>query len=318
MRAQDLHIMVPYSNPVMWQNREKVHTQFEDAILDSGARVSTIECATGDRPFFLKERTGVTRHQVRSSGRQMGWNKENLQNILVRRTDPAISQYLGFIDGDILFRRKDWASLAVEALQHYHVIQPWEHAYDLGPNGEHLQAEYSFCSRYYQGYEPTGAIGITLWGKEQGPYVFPHCGYAWCMTRQAFDWLGGLIETAVAGAADHHMAMCLIGQAYRSIHGQATKGYGDPIYAWQDRATAMIKGHIGYIPGTIEHLWHGRKKDRRYVDRWKILVENKFDPITDLKHNSYGVLELTGNKPNLTKDMDHYYRQRNEDHNSVS
>jgi hypothetical protein len=36
-----------------------------------------------------------------------------------------------------------------------------------------------------------------------------------------------------------------------------------------------------------------------YVDRRQIILEHKFDPMTDLKRNSFGVLELVGNKPAL-------------------
>jgi hypothetical protein len=314
MRAQQLHVFTAYSNPIRWQNRRAVHAEFEDRILESGAQLVTIECAYGDRPWELLPRAGVTRIPVRASARLLAWNKENLINLGVRRVPDA--QNIAWIDGDILFRRKEWAAEAVEALQHYHVVQPWDTAYDLGPRGEHLQTEYSFASRYASG-EPLSPIGPRFWRKDGGPYAYPHPGYAWAMTRQAFDWLGGLIETAVAGAADHHMALALIGHAAESIHGYASSAYAAPILAWEHRAMHHIAANIGYVPGTIEHLWHGRKSDRRYVDRWKILTDNAFDPATDLKWNGWGVVELAGNKPRLTRDLDRYFRQRDEDRNSI-
>jgi hypothetical protein len=79
-----------------------------------------------------------------------------------------------------------------------------------------------------------------------------------------------------------------------------------------------IAGNISYVPGTIEHAWHGAKERRKYVDRWSILVRNGFDPEADLKRNSWGVIELAGNKPRLRKDIDQYFRSRDEDSNTLN
>lgn len=47
------------------------------------------------------------------------------------------------------------------------------------------------------------------------------------------------------------------------------------------------------------------------------MVNNKFDPATDLIRNTWGVLELAGNKPQLQRDIDSYFRQRDEDSNTL-
>ena len=44
-------------------------------------------------------------------------------------------------------------------------------------------------------------------------------------------------------------------------------------------------------------------------------MKHAFDPLTDLRKNLYGVLELAGNKPAMEQDFDRYYRQRDEDAN---
>ncbi|TAG22557.1 MAG: hypothetical protein EAZ40_08055, partial [Rhodobacterales bacterium] len=43
------------------------------------------------------------------------------------------------------------------------------------------------------------------------------------------------------------------------------------------------------------------KAARRYVERWDVLVRHAFDPTADLLRNSWGVLELAGNKPALRR-----------------
>ena len=155
---------------------------------------------------------------------------------------------------------------------------------------------------------PSGRIG----------YAFAHPGYAWAATRQALNWVGGLVETAALGAADHHMALALVGRVRESVPGGIAPGYLSPLLLWQERAAHHVCGNIGYVPGTIEHAWHGSKDRRRYVDRWDVLVRHRFDPTTDLKRNTDGVFELAGNKPELRRDIDAYFRQRDEDSNTLN
>jgi hypothetical protein len=195
----------------------------------------------------------------------------------------------------------------VHALQQYDVVQPWSDCYDLGPDDDHLQVHRSFC-RLWQDGKPI---------KVCGPYQFGHPGYAWAFTRQALEWLGGLIETACLGAGDHHMALALIGRVLESVPAGMTAAYLRHLLAWEARASKHIAGNISYVPGTIEHAWHGSKAKRKYVERWDLLKRHGFDPDTDIKRNVWGVLELACNKPRLRQDFDRYFRSRNEDSNAL-
>ena len=42
-------------------------------------------------------------------------------------------------------------------------------------------------------------------------------------------------------------------------------------------------------------------------------MDNRVDMAADVYRNIYGVLELTGNKPQLREDIVRYLRERNED-----
>lgn len=75
--------------------------------------------------------------------------------------------------------------------------------------------------------------------------------------------------------------------------------------------------NIGYVGGTLEHMFHGRKGDRGYQSRWDMFVKHGFDPHEDLKRNSHGVLEFAGNKPELRREFDRYLQSRNEDINAL-
>ena len=303
MPADQLHVVTAIANPLRWESRIRLYRDFERHMLDSGVRLTTVECAYGNRPFVLAGNPNISHVAVRA--RSMVWTKENLLNIGIARLPPDW-KYVAWIDADVSFRRSDWAAETVQALQQYDVVQPWTDCYDLGPCGEHLLAHRSFCKQWlnHQSVCP-------------GPYRFAHPGYAWAATQDALNHVGGLIETAALGAADHHMALGLTGMVEMSLPSGLEPGYSRPIVDWQRRAESHIAGNIGCVPGTIEHYWHGAKILRRYVDRWQVLIRHRFDPAADLKRNVWGVLELAGNKPGLRRDIDAYLRGRNEDSNSM-
>ena len=301
MRAEMLHVVTAVANPILWRSRLRLFHRFARHMLRSGVQLTVVECAHGERPFELAGDPRI--HHVGVRARTLVWAKENLLNIGIARL-PDDWKYVAWIDADIMFRRKDWAAATVQALQIHDVVQPWSDCYDLGPDGEHVQHHRSFCAQY--------AAGAKL-GK--GAYAFAHPGYAWAARRGALNRLGGLIETAALGAADHHMALALVGRAEDSEHGGMTAAYRAPLLRWQERARTFVAGNIGVVPGTIEHHWHGAKASRRYVERWDVLARHGFDPAQDLMRNVWGVMELAGNKPALRRDIERYFRQRQEDSN---
>ncbi|HZT87394.1 MAG TPA: hypothetical protein VFA12_05445 [Stellaceae bacterium] len=302
MRAELLDVVAVYANPIRWASRRRLFDAFERHMLDSGVRLTTIECAYGERPYELGDDPRINRVRVRAQ--TLLWNKENLINLALARL-PDDWRYAAWIDADVRFRKEEWATETVHALQQYDIVQPWSDCYDLGPDDDHLAVHRSFCRLWHEGRPivPRGGAG----------YAFAHPGYAWAARRQALDFLGGLVETAALGAGDHHMALALVGRVRESVPAGISPAYLAPLLVWQERAVHHIARNIGYVPGTIEHAWHGPKAGRRYVERWAILVRHGFDPTADVKRNLHGVLELAGNKPQLRLDIDRYFRGRDED-----
>jgi hypothetical protein len=308
MHANLLSVVAVVANPVRWESRIRLAHAFIDHMLDSGVALTIVECAYGERPFDLADIPHIQHVGVRA--RTLVWNKECLLNIGMARL-PAQARYIAFIDADIRFRRSDWAADTVHALQQYDVVQPWSDCYDLGPNDDHLHAHRSFCRLWSDG------TPIVQGPNAVGSYQFGHPGYAWAFTRQSLDWLGGLIDSAALGAADHHMALALVGRVMDSVPARMHANYAKPLLLWQERAMRHIAGNISFVPGTIEHSWHGAKDRRKYVDRWSVLTDHQFDPQCDIKRNSFGVIELACNKPKLRRDIDAYFRGRDEDSNTL-
>lgn len=306
MKSNHLHVILPLNNQVGWDSRFNLTRQAIEHHLDEGCDVTLVECAYGDHKYQFADMPHI-RH-VPVYAKSHIWIKENLINIGIARL-PRDWKYVAWYDADVFYRREGYAREALHALQYFPIIQPWEVCYDLGPNDEHMATHKSF-GRQYALKQPMG------FGKGN-PYEFAHPGYAWAATRNALERVGGLIEHAICGAGDHHMALALVGKGHMSVPGKIHANYQSKILQWEMEAQKHIARKIGYIPRTIEHKFHGSKDNRKYIDRWDILTRHNFDPHLDIKYNTSGVLELSGNKPDLDRDMWLYFRQRNEDSNTI-
>ena len=314
MRSDTLHIVTAIANPIRWKSRIALARQaIAGWLSEPNVAVTLVECAYGGRGYDLADLAGprVTHVPVRAT--TLAWNKENLLNIGVSRL-PADAAFIATFDADIAFRKSGWASEVIAALDLYPVVQPWQNAYDLGPNDSHLQTHVSFASLWH-GAKPVVASSGKFWKFQGGPYDYSHSGYAWAWQRRALDLIGGLFEDAGMGSGDHVMALALVGAAERSFPGQVAEAYRKAVMTWQSRALTHVNQKLGFVAGTIEHSWHGSKSRRAYVDRWDMFLEHGFDPATDLKRNTFGVVEFAGNKPALEQAFDRYLRSREEDGN---
>lgn len=308
----NFYVITMISNPIRYQSRWNLYKKFERHIHALGGKLYTIEVAFGHRRFEITQDNNPRHIQLRTY--EELWHKENALNLAINRL-PASWEYLAWIDADLVFSREDILLETVQQLQHYHIVQMWSHAMDLGPNFELIATHQGFAYSYHNNmcYPPNGG---GYGGYYNNGNVFWHPGYAWACDRYAMEAMGQLLDTAILGAADHHMSLALIGQAHRSIPANVSPRYKYEIDRWQDRVVKHLKKDIGYVPGVISHSWHGKKKDRKYIERWDIITKNKFDPGMDMKRDSQGLYQLETNTPRqirMRDDIRAYFRQRSED-----
>jgi hypothetical protein len=312
MNAGELHVFTARFNPLRWLTPDRHYSDWVAHMLDSGVKLTVVECQYGDREFVCNLSPHVNHIGVRADS--WVWSKENLLNLGIARVPEA--KYICWADSDVFHRRASWAAETVEALQHYRIVQPWSDCYDLGPRDEHLQHHVSFCRQYLHG-EPVVPSGSRFWTFAGGPYAYPHSGYCWATSRSVLDWTGGLFDLGGMGSGDHHQALALVGEVARSVPRGASPAYLGHLLRWQQRALVAVNRRIGYVAGTIEHRFHGAKENRGYLSRWSMFERHGFDPDADLKRNSSGVLEWAGNKPELEREWDLYLRSRREDDNCL-
>ena len=138
-----------------------------------------------------------------------------------------------------------------------------------------------------------------------------HPGYAWAITRKAYEKIGGLYDKGVLGSGDNIMALSFINRC-KSMNNI---NYGDDYNnSMLDYQVMSHKLRLGYVPGVIRHHYHGSKKNRNYTERWKILMKHKFSPIEHLTYDSQGILIPTNSFPQgFKEDIMNYFNERKED-----
>jgi hypothetical protein len=308
-----LDVCVMISNPVRYQSRYKLLDGFREQNDGPHHRLWIVEVAYGNRPFVVTERDNPRHLQLRTS--EELWHKENALNLLFAHvlSECPEAEYFAWVDADVTFVRPDWVYETLQQLQHYDVVQMFSRAQDLGPNYEPLGTIFQgFIWAYYN--DP--AFMATQ--KRFGYGSDGHPGFAWAARKSALDEVGGLIDFAMVGGADRHMACGLIGTIERSTPSQRipldtlTPTFRAHLYAWQERALRLHK-NVGYVDGLLNHHFHGKKKDRQYGNRWKVYTDSGFDPIRDLRRDAQGLLALEPGRVALRDAMRCYFRSRNED-----
>ena len=309
------YVIAVCSNPIRYKARWNLLKKFEHHVHQRGGTLMIVEQAYGAREFQVTSSNNPLHVQVRTDHEL--WYKENLINIGVNRLtqiDPKW-EYVAWIDADVHFQREDIFLETAHQLQHYDIVQMFSHVVDTGPEHEFIQQNAGFAYMYHQNlcWPPQKAGEGGYYAKHQ---TFWHPGYAWAARRRFFDRIQ-LMDQAILGAGDHHMALGLIGQAKRSLPHKVSPGYAKMVFAWEKQALYSIKRNVGFVPGLITHAWHGSKSNRKYVERWQIITRNNFDPQLDLIRDSYGLWRLNmcyGERSiRLRDDIRIYFRQRNED-----
>jgi hypothetical protein len=298
-----LHVVTMISNSARYHSRYRLFREFQERMAKTAnVKLYVVEVAFGDRKHEVTEPNNKQHLQLRTN--QELWHKENAINVGVKHLLPANWKYVAWVDADVTFLNDNWAQETLHALQHHDLIQPWSECLDTGPYGNGTQMFKSFSSLVSK--------GVRQQAYKSEPYPYGHSGFAWACTREFWENTSGLMEFPILGSSDHHMAWAAIGQVEKSVHGGMTESFKRRAADWQRNAYRVTNGHLGYVPGTIVHSFHGPKGRRYYRERWQILVDNKFDPDTDLRKDSQGLIQVV-NKPHLLEDISRYFASRHED-----
>jgi hypothetical protein len=258
-----------------------------------------VELAYGNQSFHVTN-AGCKRHlQLRATTPL--WHKENMINIGIRRLLPAGWKACAWIDADIEFESPTWALDTLKILNGSRdIVQPFSHAVDMDKAKNALQIFPSFGFQFAK-QRTFGLTGVNQW----------HPGFAWACTRQAYERMGGLYDLSILGAGDHNMSQAFVGRGAQSVNEFVHDEYRESVVAFQRRAAHL---RMGYVPGVIRHHFHGSKKNRKYQERWQILVKHQYSPEVHVTRRPDGLLIPTAACPSaMLEEILAYFKERNED-----
>src|SRR5579859_356410 len=192
---------------------------------------------------------------------------------------------------------------------------------DLSANHRPMRILKSFANRYVAGELSDERIRMLAttgsYGSEYGRKGVGTTGGAWAFRREAYDAVGGLLDTCILGSGDWHMAFGLVGEpdAHPNVAELTRCGarYADSIKIWQDRAARAARKNVGVVDCHAIHHFHGSKQNRGYGERWKILRDNDYDPYRDLYRDGGGIWQLRPERVALRDDIRRYFDSRTED-----
>lgn len=293
-KKDQLYIILPYFNFCGFKRRRQLFIEFVNRY--KHLKLVVVE-VLGPEP--LPKSLPVFKH-IKYETESKIWLKENLINMGIKSL-PRDWKYVAWIDADLSFLNQNWVGDTIHELQTADIVQLWQSAINLGANGETMKVDKSFAYMF---------IGSGTKWLPTDKYGFWHPGYAWACTREAFREMDGLIDWAILGSGDRHMAMALAGLGQTSAPGNIHENYKILLKLHESR---MKKLKVSWVDGTIIHYWHGSFADRRYKERWDILTQNKFDPFEDIGYTETGLVQLTPRGNRFEKFLDEYFMGRRED-----
>jgi len=261
--------------------------------------VYIVELCYGDQKFVITDKNNKRHLQLRTQTPL--WHKENMINLGVKKLLPKGWKAFAWIDADIEFDSVTWATDTLKVLNGCKdIVQLFSHAVDMNINQQTMNVFNS------AGYQYTKCLPFS----SKIPN-FWHPGFAWAITRRAYERIGGLYEKGILGSGDNIMMLSLIGKGSKSINMESTDNYVNSILDFERKIKSL---RFGYVPGIIRHHYHGSKINRRYHERWKILSSNRYDPKIHITKDENGIIIPTTEFPEKMKtEILEYFLERNED-----
>jgi len=298
-----------YFNPIGYRRRLENYRTFRRYL---SVPLVTVELGFGK--FDLRE--GEADILIQVDGADLLWQKERLLNIAVRAL-PQECEYVAWLDADIVFRQDDWPARLERVLESHSMAQPFHQAFHLGPRESVDSARSSgdryvtdgFAARMTNGSLP--ASNFSVQGMSQKLAYSP--GLAWAARRETIEELA-LYDAMILGGGDKVMAAAGYGRIEETVQAYAMNAQQARHFrAWAQPFFRMIRGDIGYAEGSIFHLWHGRRRDRRYATRYQGFEEFAFDPSSDIRIDENGCWRWNSEKPKLHRFVKDNFTMRMED-----
>lgn len=298
---EKLNVIIVISNPCLYARRYRLLNEFVNRIENEEDHVNLyiVEMTYGTQKFYVTKKNNPNHLQIRTITPL--WHKENMVNLAVKYLLPKNYRAFAWIDADIEFENTTWALDTLKVLNGCKdVVQLFSHCIDMDRD-EYTMSVFNSFGYSFSKHKKYISKTQDFW----------HPGYAWAITRKAYESLGNIYDKGVLGSGDKIFAVALINKAEIMNHDNYHEDYNNSMTEYQTKAKKL---RLGYIPGVIRHYFHGSKENRKYVERWQILMEHKFSPVQDITYDDFGVLVPTEKMTEEFKaDIMQYFVDRKED-----
>jgi hypothetical protein len=294
-----LHVIVVISNPCLYATRYKLFNEFIRRLEDeTHIQVYVVEMIYNHQKFIVTSATNPYHLQVKTDCPI--WHKENMINLGIQYLLPSTWKAVAWIDADIEFENTSWALDTLKILNGAKdVVQLFSHCIDMAKDKSTLNIFNSFGYSFSKN-KPYTVKGLDYW----------HPGYAWAMTRKAYEKVG-IYDKGVLGSGDSIMALSFINKVQINLNYQYHEDYKKSMLEYQKKAKTL---RLGYVPGVICHHYHGTKANRKYVERWKILINHQYSPLHHVTYDEVGILVPTKLfSKEFKDDIMKYFKERKED-----
>jgi len=224
---------------------------------------------------------------IHVSGKSFMFHKERLCRLVERHVSWWYSKVM-FLDADIIFNNPKWYSQVSALLYSHDVVQPFEKAVWLD-----ITYKQPLIERY-------SVAGMDRKGEYDSKF---HPGFAWAFNRSWYRKVG-FFDYGITGSGDTLSVAAWLNVPFKPTYLQEAL---KPAF---DEFNKLPKPKLGNIRGTVYHLWHGIRENRKYLERHLIL-----DGVSDVRDilvlNKDGVFELTDSK--INEKLEEYFISRHDD-----
>lgn len=321
--GSDLWVVATYYNPIGYRRRLANFRAFRRNL---AAPLLVAELSPGGRGELADDDAEMV---LRFAGEDRLWQKERLINLALEHL-PAHVRHVAWIDADLILSDPRWPDLARERLDRDGgLVQLFDTAYHLPPEADPATIGPAECPAF----QPH-LCGISLaralregqlsalehaWTiRARGGADVPGCyivrGFAWAARRADLE-PAGLYARNIIGGGDSVLCNAALHQLEARMDARPfTAAHRADIARWHAAASAGgLLDHLGDVPQTAWHLWHGALTDRRYVDRYQVLVDHGYDPVRDVVAAPGRPLAFADPSGPLPCALEAYFRGRRED-----
>jgi len=295
-----LHVIIVISNPCFYAKRYRLLNDFVKRMENEepDVLVYIVEIVYPNQKFMVT--SSDNKRHLQLNAETPIWHKENMVNLGVKNLLPKDYRAFAWVDADIEFESTSWATDCLKILNGTRdVVQLFSHCVDMDQDKMNLNTfnGFGYCFEKNKAYTQKGQ---DYW----------HPGYAWAITRRAYNKIGGLYDKGVLGSGDSIMALSFINRVKYMTNEEYNPDYNQSMLDFQVKAKTL---RLGYVPGIIRHHFHGSKVNRRYTERWKILMNWGYSPKNSLIYTPSGVIELIPTVQGFKDSILNYFKERKED-----